>query len=138
VHSDGFGALSPARTAGVIENSCDRYCYGVPNIRFCQATEGERLACTTDGEGPAIVFPAWWISRVEKDWEHDHFREFFSALAQHHLVVRYDRVGVGLSDRIRDKNDMTVEREVNDLKRLIDHLGLDALRTGFLSCVSPS
>ncbi len=52
--------------------------------------------------GPAIVFPAWWISHVEKDWEHGPFQEFFGALAQHHLVVRYDRVGVGLSDRDRD------------------------------------
>jgi len=110
----------------------------VPNIRFCQATEGERLAYATDGEGPAIVFPAWWISHVEKDWEHDHFREFFSALAQHHLVVRYDRVGVGLSDRIRDKNDMTVEREVNDLARLIDHLGLDEVTLFAVSCGGPT
>ena len=110
----------------------------MPNIRFCQATEGERLAYATDGEGPAIVFPAWWISHVEKDWEHDHFREFFSALAQHHLVVRYDRVGVGLSDRIRDKNDMTVEREVNDLERLIDHLGLDEVTLFAVSCGGPT
>ncbi|MGB5501960.1 MAG: alpha/beta fold hydrolase [Polyangiales bacterium] len=110
----------------------------MPNIRFCQATEGERLAYATDGEGPAIVFPAWWISHVQKDWEHDHFREFFSALAQHHLVVRYDRVGVGLSDRIRDKNDMTVEREVNDLERLIDHLGLDEVTLFAVSCGGPT
>ncbi len=110
----------------------------MPNIRFCQASEGERLAYATDGEGPAIVFPAWWISHVEKDWEHDHFREFFSALAQHHLVVRYDRVGVGLSDRIRDKNDMTVEREVADLERLIDHLGLDEVTLFAVSCGGPT
>jgi len=110
----------------------------VPNIRFCQATEGERLAYATDGEGPAILFPAWWISHVEKDWEHDRFREFFSALAQDHLVVRYDRVGVGLSDRTRDTQSITVEREVSDLERLIDHLGLDEVTLFGVSCGGPT
>jgi len=110
----------------------------VPSIRFCEATGGERLAYAIDGEGPAIVFPAWWISHAEKDWEHDTFRGFFSALAQHHCVVRYDRVGVGLSDRKRETRDMTVEREVADLECLIDHLGLDELTLFAVSCGGPT
>ena len=110
----------------------------MPNIRFCQASGGERLAYATDGEGPAIVFPAWWISHVEKDWEHDRFREFFSTLAERYLVVRYDRVGVGLSDRTRVKHDITTEREVTDLERLIDHLGLDEVTLFAVSCGGPT
>ncbi|MGB5268595.1 MAG: alpha/beta fold hydrolase [Polyangiales bacterium] len=110
----------------------------MPNIRFCEATGGERLAYAIDGEGPAILFPAWWISHVEKDWEHDRFREFFSALAQHHSVVRYDRVGVGLSDRRRETQDMTVEREVADLECLIDHLGLEDVTLFAVSCGGPT
>jgi pimeloyl-ACP methyl ester carboxylesterase len=126
------------RAGGVVHTPCAGYCWGVPNIRFYQATEGERLAYATDGEGPAILFPAWWISHVEKDWEHDRFRAFFSALAQHHLVVRYDRVGVGLSDRTRDQQSITVEREVADLERLIDHLGLDEVTLFGVSCGGPT
>jgi len=110
----------------------------VANILFCQATDGKRLAYAIDGEGPAILFPAWWISHVEKDWEHDRFREFFSALARDHLVVRYDRVGVGLSDRMRDLDDMTVEREVTDLEHLIDHLELDEVTLFGVSCGGPT
>ncbi len=110
----------------------------MPNIRFCEATGGERLAYAIDGEGPAILFPAWWISHAEKDWEHDQFREFFSALAQHHSVVRYDRVGVGLSDRRRETRDMTVEREVADLECLIDHLGLEDVTLFAVSCGGPT
>lgn len=110
----------------------------MPTIRFCGATDRERLAYAVDGEGPTILFPAWWISHVEKDWEHDEFREFFSALAQHHRVVRYDRVGVGLSDRKRETHDMTVEREVADLGRLIDHLELDEVTLFAISCGGPT
>jgi len=109
----------------------------VPTIRFCETTGGQRLAYAIDGEGPTILFPAWWISHAEKDWEQEQFREFFGALAQHHRVVRYDRVGVGLSDRIREANDMTVEREVADLECLIDHLGFEDVTLFAVSCGGP-
>jgi len=98
----------------------------------------QRLAYAIDGEGPTILFPAWWISHAEKDWEDAQFREFFSALARHHFVVRYDRVGVGLSDRTRGKDDMTVEREVADLECLIDHLELDEVTLFAISCGGPT
>jgi len=110
----------------------------VPSIRFCSTPDGKRLAYALDGDGPAIVFPAWWISHVEKDWEHGPFQEFFGALAQHHLVVRYDRVGVGLSDRDRDPKDITVEREVEHMGSLIDHLGLDKFTLFGVSCGGPT
>jgi len=109
----------------------------VPSIRFCKTRDGKRLAYAVDGHGPTIVFPAWWISHVEKDWEHGPFQEFFRALAQHHQVVRYDRVGVGLSDRDRDPKDITVDREVEHLGTLIDHLGLDQLTLFGVSCGGP-
>ena len=97
----------------------------MPSIRFCSTPDGKRLAYALDGDGPAIVFPAWWISHVEKDWEHGPFQEFFGALAQHHLVVRYDRVGVGLSDRDRDPKDITVEREVTASWKIIEFKSSD-------------
>ena len=109
----------------------------MPTIRFCAATDGKRLAYATDGDGPALVFPAWWVSHIEKDWEHDRFREFFSALAESHLVVRYDRVGVGLSDRKREEDDLTVDREVEDLGSIIDHLGLTEVSLFGVSCGGP-
>ncbi len=110
----------------------------MPSIRFCSTRDGKRLAYALDGDGPAIVFPAWWISHVEKDWEHGPFQQFFSALAQHHLVVRYDRVGVGLSDRDRDPADITVEREVEHMESLIDHLELDEFTLFGVSCGGPT
>ena len=110
----------------------------MPSIRFCSTEGGKRLAYALDGDGPAIVFPAWWISHVEKDWEHGPFQEFFGALAQHHLVVRYDRIGVGLSDRDRDPKDITVEREVEHMGSLVDHLGLDSFTLFGISCGGPT
>ena len=110
----------------------------MPQIRFCSASRGDRIAYAIDGRGPPIVFPAWWISHVEKDWEHVPFRKFFGALAQHHTVVRYDRVGVGLSDRQRSENEITVAREVADLSALIDHLGFEQTTLFAISCGGPT
>src|SRR6476620_7336713 len=67
-------------------------------IRFCQI-DGRRLAYATVGDGPLLVFSARWISHLEDEWELPEVRSFFETLAQKHRVVRYDRIGVGLSDR---------------------------------------
>jgi len=109
----------------------------VPDIRFCSTRDDKRVAYAIDGEGPPVVLPAWWISHVQEDWEQDRFRAFFSALAEHHQVVRYDRIGAGLSDRERDASDITIEREAEDLTALIDHLGFDKVTLFGLSCGGP-
>ena len=68
------------------------------DIRFCEL-DGRRIAYATVGEGPPIVFAARWVSHLEEEWEDPQSRAFFEELARTHRVVRYDRVGAGLSDR---------------------------------------
>jgi pimeloyl-ACP methyl ester carboxylesterase len=63
------------------------------------------------------------VSHVQLDWAQPHYRKFFSALAERHTVIRYDRPGVGLSDR--SNPDFTLETEVENLKAVADHFGLD-------------
>jgi len=84
-----------------------------PVIRFCRLADGARVAYSTHGSGPLLVCPAWWVSHLERDWRQPDFRDFFSTLAQHRTVVRYDRPGVGLSNR--DRHDFTQETEVEVL-----------------------
>ncbi len=51
------------------------------------------------GEGPPLVVPAWWVSHLELDWSDPAFRSFWEAVAAGRTLVRYDNVGVGMSDR---------------------------------------
>ena len=67
-------------------------------VRFC-SVPGGRIAYATAGSGPPLVIPALWISHVELEWEFPEFRTFIAALAETHTVIRYDRLGTGLSDR---------------------------------------
>jgi pimeloyl-ACP methyl ester carboxylesterase/DNA-binding CsgD family transcriptional regulator len=68
------------------------------DIRFCELA-GRRIAYATVGEGPLLVFGAKWVSHLEEEWDDPGARSFYEELAQTHRVVRYDRLGAGLSDR---------------------------------------
>ena len=67
-------------------------------IRFVDV-DGKRVAYATLGEGPPLVFSARWITHLEDEWELPDARRFFESFAQSYRVVRYDRIGAGLSDR---------------------------------------
>jgi len=69
------------------------------DIRFCEL-DGRRIAYATTGDGPLLLFGGRWISHLEEDWADPRARSFFEELAESYRVVRYDRLGAGLSDRI--------------------------------------
>lgn len=106
-----------------------------PEIRFFRDAAGRDIAFASVGSGPLLVCPAWWVSHLEHDWEEPEFRGFFGTLAQEFRVVRYDRVGVGLSDRSSVAQDL--DEEVDTLARLLDHLAADRASLLAISCGGP-
>jgi pimeloyl-ACP methyl ester carboxylesterase/DNA-binding CsgD family transcriptional regulator len=68
------------------------------DIRFCEL-DGKRIAYATVGEGPLLVFGGRWVSHLEDEWSDPTTRRFFEEFAATHRVIRYDRIGAGLSDR---------------------------------------
>ena len=87
--------------------------------------DGHRIAFATVGEGPPLVLPAWWVSNIVEDWKEERFRRFIGALAEGRQVIRYDRLGCGMSDRVRPRETLSLEFEVATLTTLFDHLSLD-------------
>src|SRR5688500_3342907 len=67
-------------------------------IRFCEL-DGRRIEYASVGAGPPLVFASRWISHLEDEREEPRFRAFLEELARGYRVVRFDRLGVGLSDR---------------------------------------
>ena len=67
-------------------------------IRFLEV-DGRRVAYAVTGEGPPVVFGAKWVSHLEEEWDDPRARAFYEDLARNHRVVRYDRLGTGLSER---------------------------------------
>src|ERR687895_2605191 len=95
-------------------------------IRFC-TVGGARVAYATVGSGPALLLPALWISHLELEWGFDEFRAFIVALARARTVIRYDRLGTGLSDRPSADPDLTVETELRTIAAVADALAPEQL-----------
>jgi pimeloyl-ACP methyl ester carboxylesterase/DNA-binding CsgD family transcriptional regulator len=93
-------------------------------IRFLRFG-GHRVAYAVAGSGPPLVAPAWWVSHLELDWRDQRFREFWATVGDGHRLVRYDRPGVGMSDRGVNDEDLTLDREVELLGAVLDELELD-------------
>lgn len=87
-------------------------------IRFCDL-DGRRIAYATVGEGPLLVFGGRWVTHLEEEWADRRARSFFEDLARTHRVVRYDRIGAGLSDRSLAVPP-TVESEARALEAVLD------------------
>jgi pimeloyl-ACP methyl ester carboxylesterase len=105
------------------------------DIRFIRDASGAKVAYAAVGEGPLVICPAWWVSHVERDWEHAAFRRFFTRLADGFRVVRYDRPGTGLSER--DVPPRTQAAEVQLLATLADALGENQFSLFAVSCAGP-
>ena len=69
------------------------------DIRFTEL-DGKRIAYATVGEGPLLLFGGRWVTHLEEEWADHRTRTFFEDLAARHRVIRYDRIGAGLSDRV--------------------------------------
>ncbi len=97
---------------------------GTSEIRFIPHG-GRRMAYEMRGEGPPLVAPAWWVSHLEIDWQNSQFRRFWEDVADGYTLIRYDRLGVGMSDRSMRQSDLTIDGEVAMLRALLDALELE-------------
>ncbi len=81
-----------------------------------------------------MVLPAWWVSHLVEDWQSGPLRRFVEGLAAGRMVVRYDRLGTGLSDRERPPGTLTPAFEEATLCAVADELGLARMTLMGISC----
>jgi pimeloyl-ACP methyl ester carboxylesterase/DNA-binding CsgD family transcriptional regulator len=104
-------------------------------IRFLRVGD-RRVAYEIRGDGPPLVAPAWWVSHLELDWQTEGFRRFWEGVADGYALIRYDRLGVGMSDRTLRDADLTIDGEVATLRALLDELELERVSLIGGSCGS--
>ncbi|MGJ3237068.1 MAG: alpha/beta fold hydrolase [Anaerolineae bacterium] len=92
-------------------------------IRFCRSSDGIRIAYATIGNGSPIVKAANYITHLEHDWQSPVWHHWLRELSQHHMLVRYDERGCGLSER--DVIKFSVDAWVEDLEAVVDAMGLE-------------
>jgi class 3 adenylate cyclase len=92
-----------------------------PEIRYTQSGD-VWIAYAINGKGLIdIVFVHGFISNLEVEWEDPGHVAFFTKLASAGQVIRFDRRGSGLSDRMRDVP--TLEARMDDLRAVMDAAG---------------
>jgi pimeloyl-ACP methyl ester carboxylesterase len=112
---DQCGApLGPARAAAAPPPPVE--------VRHLRTPGGLRLAYALTGRGPRTLFVVpGLVTHLAFDWQVPEIRAFYERLATGLRLLRYDRIGGGLSDRSEVPYDAI--READDAFALLRHLG---------------
>ena len=94
-------------------------------LGFAKTSDGVRIAYATTGQGPPIVFVLGWATHLESGLMSPLYDVggLLPMSSEHHLFVRYDGRGFGLSDR--NVTDFSIDARVADLEAVADALHLD-------------
>ena len=105
-------------------------------IRFCEL-DGRRISYATVGEGPLLLFGGRWVTHLEEEWDDPQARRFYEELARTHRVVRFDRLGTGLSERELG-GPPTMESEAGTLAAVLEACGPEPATVFACSCAGLS
>ena len=95
-----------------------------PETRYARTLDGTHVAYQVSGDGPVdILMLRAWHSNLDHDWEDPVLAGVQRRLGAVGRVIRLDRRGTGLSDRL-DPNELpTVEARVDDMRAVLDAAG---------------
>ena len=96
-----------------------------PRIRYCDTPAG-RVAYSTAGAGPPLLFDSGWITHLHRQLELFSFGAFLEGLAERFTVIRYDKPGCGLSGR--DGIDLSFDGQVAAALAVADAVGASRFR----------
>jgi class 3 adenylate cyclase len=95
-----------------------------PETRYAKTVDGAHIAYQVVGEGPVdLVFVMGWTSNIEGMWEEPNLARFLSRLASFGRLIIFDKRGVGLSDRVSDRDFPTFETRMDDIRAVMDAVG---------------
>ena len=97
----------------------------MPRIRYC-ATSAGRVAYSTTGTGPMLLCDSGWITDLRAQLKLLSFGSFVARLAERFTVIRYDKLGCGLSDR--DRADLSLDAQVAAALAVADAVGASRFR----------
>jgi pimeloyl-ACP methyl ester carboxylesterase len=98
---------------------------GSGEIRYAKSG-GVNIAYRVAGTGPTdLVYVGGWITHLEV-WEEDPgIARFMRALRRFARVVEFDKRGTGLSDRVPEDRLPTMEERMDDIRAVMDAVGLE-------------
>ena len=96
----------------------------MPETRYAKTADGVHIAYQVIGEGPIdLVYVSGWISNVDLNWTYPDYARFLRRLGSFSRLIIFDKRGVGLSDRVPDKELPDLETRMDDLAAVMDAVG---------------
>src|SRR5262245_37390684 len=92
-----------------------------PETRYAKAGDVYIAYQVTGDGGLDLVLLPGFVSHVEHAWEEPGFARFFERLGSFSRLVRLDKRGTGLSDRISEIP--SLEQRMDDLRAVMDAAG---------------
>ncbi len=90
----------------------------MPETRYARSGEFH-VAYQVMGDGPRnLVYIPGWVSHLEVEMENGLTRRFYEALASFTRLIRFDKRGTGMSDRVIGT--MTLEERIDDIRAVLD------------------
>jgi pimeloyl-ACP methyl ester carboxylesterase len=94
-------------------------------IRYANSG-GVNVAYQVSGAGPVdLVLVGGWVTHIEAAREDPGIERFQDSLRRFSRVVDFDKRGTGLSDRVPDAQLPTMEERMDDIRAVMDAVGLE-------------
>ncbi|MGC2415028.1 MAG: adenylate/guanylate cyclase domain-containing protein [Stellaceae bacterium] len=92
-----------------------------PETRYAKSGDLS-IAYQVTGSGPLdLVFVPGFVSNLDAMWENPGWAHWFTRLAQFSRLIRFDKRGTGLSDRVAGI--ATLEERMDDVRAVMDAVG---------------
>jgi pimeloyl-ACP methyl ester carboxylesterase len=95
------------------------------DVRYAKSG-GVNVAYRVSGAGPLdLVYVGGWVTHIEVAREDPDIERFQTSLERFSRVVHFDKRGTGLSDRVPDAQLPTMEERMDDIRAVMDAVGLE-------------
>src|SRR5688572_10867449 len=99
-----------------------------PETHYARTADGTHVAYQVHGDGPlAILVQRGSFSNLDHEWEEPILAGIYRRLGSVGRVIRLDRRGSGLSDRIDPSALATIEDRVDDIRAVMDAVRAERL-----------
>lgn len=94
----------------------------VPEVLYCTAKDGTRIAYSVEGEGPPLLF-CHYVYSFSLSHRLPNYEETIKRLGEGRQLIRYDLRGTGLSQR--EVDDLSPAADVSDIAAIVDAMEME-------------
>ena len=98
-----------------------------PSTRYVKSEDGIYLGYQVFGDGPYdLVINDGTLSNIDANWDLPMYARYLRTLAERARLIVFDRRGSGVSDRPTSLETLSLEKGMDDMRTVMDEVGIAA------------